>query len=46
MDMETFAVTVGEGRDAFTIVYDDYGNACECALAYREQGLSVRVEII
>ena len=43
--MERFIVTVGEGRDAFTIVYDDYGNAQECALIYREMGLVVKVRI-
>jgi hypothetical protein len=44
--METFAVIVGEGEEAFTIYYDDYGNACECALSYREMGQSVKVQIL
>lgn len=40
----TYAVTVGEGVEAFTVFYDDYGNAAECALAYRQDGFEVKVE--
>ena len=43
---DTFAVTVGEGVDAFTIYYDDYGNALECALAYKQDGMKVSVELL
>ena len=34
----TYRVEVGEGGYKFSVYYDDYGNAAECALAYREQG--------
>lgn len=43
---ETYAVIVGEGDETFTVYYDDLGNACECALAYRQQDMIVRVEEI
>jgi len=33
-----YRVEVGEGGYKFSVYYDDYGNAAECALAYREQG--------
>lgn len=46
MKEETFAVTVGEGEEAFTVYYDDYGNAAECALAYRQMDMKVKVELI
>jgi hypothetical protein len=39
----TYRVEVGEGREKFSVYYDDYGNAAECALAYREQGFKVVV---
>lgn len=39
----TYAVTVNSGPEAFTIFYDDYGNAAECALAYRQNGFKVEV---
>ena len=39
-----FIVIVGEGDEKFSVYYDDYGNAAECALSYREQGLKVEVE--
>lgn len=39
----TYTVEVGEGEEKFTVYYDDYGNAAECALAYREQGFKVVV---
>lgn len=42
---ETYTVTIGKGEEAFTVYYDDYSDACECALAYRQQGMSVRVEL-
>ena len=45
MEDKTFAVTVGEGDEAFTVYYDDYGNAEECALAYRQDGFNVKVEV-
>lgn len=37
----TYRVQVGEGEEKFSVYYDDYGNAAECALAYREQGFKV-----
>ena len=43
--METFRVIVGEGKEQREIVYQDYGNAQECALTYREMGLTVEVRI-
>jgi len=43
---ETYAVTINEGDEAFTIYYDDYGNAAECALSYRQDGFKVKVDII
>jgi hypothetical protein len=39
-----YRVEVGEGDERFTIYYDDYGNAAECALAYRQQGFKVSVK--
>lgn len=36
-----YRVEVGEGREKFSVYYDDYGNAAECAQAYREQGFKV-----
>jgi hypothetical protein len=41
---EMFIVIVGEGDEKFSVYYDDYGNAAECAQSYREQGLKVEVE--
>jgi hypothetical protein len=41
---ETFVVIVGEGDERFSVYYDDYGNAAECALSYREMGQKVVVE--
>ena len=38
-----YRVEVGEGREKFSVYYDDYGNAAECAQAYREQGFKVVV---
>jgi hypothetical protein len=38
---ETFMVIVGSGVEQFSVYY---GNAAECALSYREQGLKVRLE--
>ena len=46
MKEDTFAVTVGEGEEAFTVYYDDYGNAAEYALAYRQMDMKVKVELI
>lgn len=46
MKEETFAVTVGEGAEAFTVFYDDYGNAAECAFAYRQNGFKVKVDLV
>ena len=46
MKEETFAVTVGEGDEAFTVFYDDYGNAAECAFAYRQEGFKVQVAVV
>ena len=40
----TYRVEVGEGEEKFSVYYDDYGNAAECALSYREMGQKVRVE--
>ena len=40
---KTYAVIINSGPEAFTIYYDDYGNAAECALAYRQDGFSVEV---
>jgi hypothetical protein len=34
----TYRVKVEQGDGQFSVYYDDYGNAAECALAYREQG--------
>ena len=39
----TYRVEVGEGEEKFSVYYDDYGNAAECAQAYREQGFKVVV---
>lgn len=39
----TYAVTVDSGAEAFTIYYDDYGNASECALAYQQDGFKVKI---
>jgi hypothetical protein len=41
---ETFIVTIGEGEEAYGIYYDDYGNAAECAQAYREMGFKVVIK--
>ena len=38
-----YRVEVGEGGEKFSVYYDDYGNAAECAQAYREQGFKVVV---
>ena len=38
-----YQVEVGQGDEKFSVYYDDYGNAAECALAYREQGFEVTV---
>lgn len=43
MHNNTYAVTVNSGPDAFTVFYDDYGNALECADAYRQDGFEVEV---
>ena len=45
MQEETYAyaVTVNSGPEAFTVYYDDYGNAAECALIYRQDGFDVEV---
>lgn len=40
---KTYAVIINSGPEAFTIYYEDYGNAAECALAYRQDGFSVEV---
>ncbi len=40
----TYRVEVGEGEEKFSVYYDDYGNAAECALAYRQQGFKVVVK--
>jgi len=40
----TFIVIVGKGDDQHSVYYDDYGNAAECALAYRQMGEDVRIE--
>lgn len=37
-------VIVGSGAEQFSVYYDDYGNAAECALSYRKQGCEVRLE--
>lgn len=37
-------MTVGEGDERFSVYYDDYGNAAECAQSYREMGQRVEVE--
>ena len=50
MKHDTFAVTVGEGAEAFTIYYDDCGNAfnsdnaAACALSYTETGMVATVK--
>ena len=44
MKKETFIVIVGEGDEKFSVHYDDYGNAAECALAYRQMGFEVKIE--
>ena len=45
MESKTYAVIVGEGDEMFTVYYDDYGDAEECALAYRQDGLAATVEV-
>ena len=40
----TFIVIVGKGKEQHSVYYDDYGNAAECALAYRQMGEDVRIE--
>ena len=45
MESKTYAVIVGEGDEMFSVYYDDYGNAEECALAYRQDGLAATVEV-
>lgn len=42
---EMYIVIIGEGDEKFSVYYDDYGNAAECALAYREMGQPVKIEI-
>jgi hypothetical protein len=39
-----FIVIVGTGEEQHSVYYDDYGNAAECALAYRQMGEKVRIE--
>ena len=39
----TYRVEVGKGEEKFSVYYNDYGNAVECALAYRQQGFEVVV---
>lgn len=39
-----YRVEVGEGIEKFSVYYDDYSNAAECALGYREQGFEVSVK--
>jgi len=39
----TFIVIVGKGDEQYSVYYDDYGNAAECALAYRQTGEEVRI---
>lgn len=38
-----YRVEVGEGDYKFSVYYDDYGNAAECAQSYREIGFVVVV---
>jgi hypothetical protein len=40
----TFIIIVGTGKEQHSMYYDDYGNAAECALAYRQMGFEVKIE--
>lgn len=44
--METFLVEVETEDKKLSMIYDDYGNAAECALVYREQGFAVQIKAL
>lgn len=42
---ETFIVIIEAEEGEYRIPFNDFGNAAECALTYREMGKVVRIEI-
>jgi hypothetical protein len=44
MTQTSFIVIVGQGEEQHSVYYDDYGNAAECALSYRQMGFEVKIE--
>jgi hypothetical protein len=41
---DIYVVIIGEGQEQHSVYYDDYGNAAECAQAYRELGWVVTIK--